>query len=159
MCRHGVCFQLETFEDYLCSAPKGAFLHCGAALYLKLQYSPIFCIIKLLKLQAYSMSFSLRNLRLFLFQINAKLNWKGLMKIVIENIFFFHLREKVGTWEIWIAFVSGLLVVGSALLGKCFASSAFLSAFWLRVSKISCRERRKWNSDAEERYQVPAEEI
>lgn len=101
MCRHGVCFQLETFEDYLCSAPKGAFLHCGAALYLKLQYSPIFCIIKLLKLQAYSMSFSLRNLRLFLFQINAKLNWKGLMKIVIENIFFFHLREKVGTWEIW----------------------------------------------------------
>lgn len=156
MCRHGVCFQLETFEGYLCSAPKGAFLHCGAALYLKLQYSPIFCIIKLRKLQAYSMSFSLRNLRLFLFQINAKLNWKGLMKIVIENIFFFiwesrYLRD--------LDRVSGLLVVGSALLGKCFASSAFLSAFWLRVSKISCRERRKWNSDAEERYQVPAEEI
>lgn len=49
------------------------------------------------------------------------------MKTVTENILF-HLSGKVSSRGNWIVFASGLLV-GYALLGKHFASSAFLCDF------------------------------
>lgn len=80
------------------------------------------------------------------------------METVIENIFF-HLKKKVSTRGNLDVFTSGLLV-GSALLDRHFSSRAFLCDFSdSEPQKISCREGRERNSDAEEKSQSPTEEI
>lgn len=80
------------------------------------------------------------------------------METVIENIFF-HLSEKVSTRGNLDMFASGLLV-GSALLGKHFASRAFSYDFSdSELQKISCREGREQNLEMQKKSQGPTGEI
>lgn len=68
-------------------------------------------------------------------------------KYVFNNCFHcpLQLTEKVSTQGNLDVFASGLLV-GSALLGKHFASRAFWSDFSdSELQKISCREGREQN--------------
>lgn len=72
--------------------------------------------------------FQFEKIKLFFFQIKAKLNRKGLVKIVIENTLFSFERES------WYFRDLGCICFrafggGSALLGRHLASSAFFTDF------------------------------